>query len=125
MAERANITSDHEWFTNTDHVFEFTVYQEDGVTPQDVSGWEMSWFLKKGQGDPDAAALLEKTTVGSPSAITIVNGPTGRVDVLIEDGDTAEIAGGNYFHELKRTDAGQESVQSYGTAKLKQSLHRA
>jgi len=124
MAERADITSDHEWFTNTDHVFEFTIYQEDGVTPQNITGWELSWFLKRGEGDPDAAALLAKTTGGSPTEIDIVNGATGRVDVIVLAADTAGIRGGDYFHELKRTDTAQESVESYGAAKLKQSLHR-
>jgi len=124
MAERAPITGDHEWFTNTDHVLEFTIYQEGGVTPQNISGWEMSWFLKRGEADSDAAALLAKTTAGSPSDVSIVSGATGRVDVLITDADTLAIPGGHYFHELKRTDAGQESVLSYGAARLRQSLHR-
>jgi hypothetical protein len=124
MAERSDITSDHEWHTNTDHVFEFTIYQADGVTPQNVLGWELSWFLKRSSLDQDADALIAKNSLGSPSDITIVNPTTGRVDVAIDDLDTLNIRGGVYYHELKRTDADQESVESYGTARLKQSLHR-
>lgn len=125
MAERSNITSDHEWFTNTDHILEFTIYQEDGVTVQNITGWDFSWFLKRGSKDLDAAALLAKTSTGSPADIAIVNGPAGRVDVVVADVDTLNIRGGDYFHELKRTEAAQETVLSYGSAKLKQSLHRS
>ena len=121
MAERSDITTDHNWFTGTDHVFEFTIYQADGITPQDITGWTLSWMLKRAEGDADSAAILTKTG----GAVNVVTPGSGRVDVTVADTDTVSIPGDSYFHELKRIDDQQESVESYGSAVLKQSLHRA
>lgn len=122
MAERSDITADHEWHTNTDHVLEFTIYQADGTTAQNITGWALSWLLKRNHDASDADALLTKTTA-SALQVDITSGATGRVDVIVLDTDTLSLAGGTYVHELKRTDAGEESVLSYGRARLKQSLH--
>lgn len=125
MAIRADISEAEEWFTGEDRVLEFTVYKADNVTPQDISGWDFSWFLKRGVSDPDVAAVLAKTNVGSPSPaeIVIIDGPTGRVDVIIEADDTRELPAKRYHHELKRLDAGEELVESYGAAVLRRALH--
>lgn len=121
MAERSDITTDHNWFTNTDHVFEFTIYQADGVTAENIAGWTLTWMLKRAEGDADSAALLTK----SGASVVLTDAPNGRVDVVVADADTLSVPGDTYFHELKRTNDGEESVVSYGSAVLKQSLHRA
>ena len=125
MAENAPITSDHEWFIGTDHQFEFgPVLDGDGV-PVNITGWTLSWMLKRRLSDLDANALLTKTPVisGSYSATIALN--TQRATVTVADTDTdAFVARTDYRHELKRTDAGSESVLAYGTAVLKRGVHR-
>lgn len=124
MAIRADIPPSEEWFTGEDRVLEFTIYQADGTTPQDISGWELSWFLKRSKKDADSAAVLAKTNDGSPSDVTIVDGPAGRVDVLINADDTLDLVARVYRHELKRMDTGEKTIESYGDATLQQALHR-
>jgi len=122
MAQRSEITAAAEWYTGTDHLFQVTVYKADG-TRQDISGWALSWLVKRGHGEPDAAALITKTTAGSPAEITIVDGPQGELEFLAEAADTRDLPGGRYVHELKLVDAGEESVLMYGPAVLKRALH--
>lgn len=118
MAIKSEIAASEEWHTGTDHLFAFTIYQADGTTRQDVSDWPLSWLLKKGHGQADADALVTKTT-----EVTIVNGPQGEVEVLVEADDTRYLEGGRYVHELKLVEPGEESVLSYGPAVLKKALH--
>ena len=125
MAIRADIPPSEEWFTGEDRVLEFTIYQRDGVTVQDISGWELSWFLKRSKKDADADAVLTKTNSGSPADITIVDGPNGRVDVLVAAADTLALVARVYRHELKRMDTGEKTIESYGDATLQQALHRS
>jgi hypothetical protein len=121
MAVRADISESEDWFTNADHVFEYTVYKRDDVTLEDISGWPLIWLVKRRPDDPDSAALLIKE-IGS--GIEIVDGPNGRCDVTVIDDDTVNLKPGTYYVELKRNQPGEETPLSYGEAVLKRSLHR-
>lgn len=124
MAARAEIAASAEWHTGTDHVFEVVVYQADGTTRQNLAGWSLSWLLKQGHAQPDAAALVAKSTEGSPAdGITVTNAAQGELEILVEAVDTRDIDGGRYVHELKRVDTAEESVLMYGPAVLKRALH--
>lgn len=114
-----NITAEDRFFTNSDKVLSFAVKQSDGESVQDISGWSLSWVLKKYRTTPDASALVSKTG----SDITITNGPLGLCELTVEDEDTADIPAGLYVHELKRIDAGAETPLCEGTAVLLQSAH--
>lgn len=122
MALEANIPDTSDWFTGEDKALVFTIYESDETTPQDITGWTVSWRLKRRQSDADSAALLTKT-VGSGIALTTPL--SGVLTVSIADTDTDAILAGSYFHELKRTTDGSETVLSFGSAVLKQALHRA
>ena len=123
MSIEANIgeRSPGYFFLGEDKVLEFTVLQADGVTPQDISGWDLSWMLKASKDDLDVDALIRKLT---PTEVYLSDPTAGvcRVTVLAEDTDP--IDPGKYFHELKRMDAGQETVLSFGTARLLRGVHR-
>ena len=121
MAVKAPITVDAGWFTNEDKQFVFSITQPDGVAAQDVTGWNLSWLLKAHKNDADTAAKITKTTL---SGIALTTPLSGVVTVTISDTDTLALAPGNYYHELKRTDDGSETVLSYGSAALLRSLHR-
>lgn len=117
------------WFTNTDYTIKFRVYEGDGVTPLNVAGYAMSWLLKKRVTDADVSAILTKTTptitvTGVFNADPEVN--TQLVEVPIADDDTdGTVKAGVYAHELKRTDAGLETVLCSGSAILLASAHRS
>jgi hypothetical protein len=122
VATQDNITGGDEWFTGEDKSLVFTVYQSDGSTAQDITGWSLSWMLKRHPAEADNAALITKTT---SSGIALTTPLSGVCTVSIEDTDTDGLEPGTYRHELKRTGGGVETILSYGTAVLRQAVHRA
>lgn len=58
---------------------------------------EITWALAKKQGQ---APLFTKTLSGGPTQIDPVDLVNGRIDVLIQNNDTASLAG-EYYHELQ------------------------
>jgi hypothetical protein len=121
MAIRDDITADDDLYTGEDKTLTITVYQADGATPQDITGWALSYVWKKTLADPDAEAALTKTT---SSGITLTTPASGICTVTIADTDTDHLPARTYVHELKRTDAGSETVLTTGTVLLQQSAHR-
>lgn len=131
MPYKNNIVAADGWFTGTDQPFEITVYQRTATdaeilagtgTAQNISGWSLSWMLKKLKTDEDSAALITKTTL---SGIVLTDAVNGVCTVTVDDVDTDALVAGLYHHELKRTDAGFEAVLTFGTANLQRSVHHA
>lgn len=118
---KVDITGADRFFTNADKLIKFTIYQADGVTPQNITGWALSWMLKRRLTDPDANALVTKTT--GAGSITLTTPLTGNCELIVTDENTAAVEAGFYVHELKRTDAGAETPLCEGKARLRQSLH--
>ena len=123
MALEQHISVDGDFFTGEDKSLIFTVYQADETTAQDISGWSLSWLLKRHRHDADVDALITKTTTGGGIALTTPL--TGICTVTVADTDTDSIPAGTYRHELKRTGAGVETILAYGSCVLRQALHRA
>lgn len=116
-----DIRESARFFTNTDKTFTFTIVDDDGAA-KNVSGWALSWVLKRTKADADASAIITKTTAAG--GITIVNGPAGIVRVSIAAGDTDETVKARvYWHELKRTDTGLKAVLTHGLAVLRKGAH--
>lgn len=120
MALKFDIEESDRFFTNADKLLTFQVKQSDGITAQAITGWALSWVMKRRFTDADASALITKTT---PGGITITDGPNGECRLTVTDEDTALIRAGFYVHELKRTDAGAETPLCAGTVILRQSGH--
>lgn len=123
MATKVDIRESDRWFTNTDFDIKFAVKQADETTAQAITGWALSWMLKRRKVDADASALIAKTLAGG--GISITDGTNGLCTVDIADDDTVSLRGGAYYHELKRTDAGLETVLCSGSAILLDSAHRS
>ena len=129
MALKSPITSEHQLFTGTDKGLEFSIFQKDTVTPQNITGWSLSWVLKRSLSDTDAAAKITKTTAsgivitGTYSTNPAVNTQVARV--TLSDDETLVLAARLYQHELKRMDAGFEEVLAFGSVFLKQGAHRS
>jgi hypothetical protein len=117
MAIQQNITAADGWFTGEDKTLEFEVLEPDGATPEDVTGWALEWQLRPVANAADPPTLSKvPTIIGTYNAVRATN--TQRVEVTIAASDTAALTARTYQHALKRTDAGSETVLSYGSALL-------
>jgi len=135
MSRESIVTEADGFFAGTDAKMVYEIFKQgapldsDGVPTQceDVSAFAMKWSLRLATPvvPPYREQGTEVLTKATGSGITVtgtynltrsVN--TQRVEVAIADTDTDALAGGNYVDALKRTDAGLESVLSYGTVKL-------
>lgn len=124
MAQEVNITKEHEFFTGTDRVLQFSVVDADDVAVN-ITGWALQWVLVRAPGAAASSGHLVSKTVGS--GITITNGAGGVCQVAVEDADTDGLEGSDsplYRHELRRTDGGNEDILAYGTVVLRQGLVR-
>jgi hypothetical protein len=121
MATESSIGTSSNFFLGEDKALSFTVYQADGTTAQDITGYALAWMLKKKATDSDATAKITKTTV---SGIALTTPLSGICTVTLTDTDTATLNAGVYRHELKRTDDGSETVLSFGTCVLRQGVQR-
>lgn len=122
MAIQQHITGAASYFTGEDKSLPCTIYQRDDATLQDITGWALSWMVKARRTDDDADALVTKTT--SNGGIVLTTPASGVCTVTVSDTDIASLAGEvQYFHELKRTDAGNETVLIYGKFILSQAIH--
>lgn len=127
MATEANVTASDRFFVGEDKVLNFTVYQSDGVTPQDVATWALQWVLRK--TEKSTSALIDKTTGAGVTITGVYNvSPalnTQKVVVAIADTDTDALNPNvTYRHALKRTDAGSETVLAFGDFILLQAAVR-
>jgi hypothetical protein len=90
----------------------------DQVVGRDISGWSLAFALASAYG---SAALFTKTT---GAGITITDGPAGKFEIAINDNDTDGLPvvtkkeGTVYVWDVKRTDADQEAVLTWGTITL-------
>lgn len=131
MARTVNITGSDNWYVGTDHEFICEILNGDGTAAIDITGWSLSWMMKKRKADLDAAAVLTKATGGNGIVISgVFNAVTAsnlqRATITVQDTDYALIrAGSLYYHELKRTDGGTETILIEGTATPKQGVHLA
>jgi hypothetical protein len=126
MATKTNLTI----WSGTDQRYSFAILDADQSAAVDITGWTLSWMLKRVPSLADSAASIVKRT-DVASGITIAgtyNATPGvnaqRATVLVEDADTDTLAPNIYHYELKRMDAGLEAVLAYGTLVLIQSVHR-
>ena len=95
---------------------EITVNDASG-SAVNVSSATASWALSKKATDstaPRGAALVTKSA-------TIIDGPTGRVDVVLDPADTDALAG-TYYHELQVTVDGNVSTVLYGSITIAKDL---
>lgn len=124
----AKETSD-ELFLGTDLTRTFHIKNEAEDTSINITGFALSWMVKRYKSDADASAILTKTTGGSHIVIagTFNGTPTSnaqRATLTLADTDTATLNPGLYHWELKRTDDGSETVYAYGKMEFIQGVHR-
>jgi hypothetical protein len=121
MAIERNITADDDFFLGEDKVLTDTIYQSDGTTVQNVTGWAISFMVKKHATDADASAKITKTT---GAGIVLTTPLSGLITITLTDTDTASLPADSYPYEVKRTDDGSETVLTFGRLTLRQAVHR-
>lgn len=125
MSIRRNITAaDDKFFLGEDKVLRGIVYQADGVTPQDITAWEIWFVLDKTDTAnplPSSSPLIEKkTTDPGPNNIVITDASQGEYEIRFVDTDTdREVVHlrpfVEYWYSVKRMDDGSENVFTDGT----------
>ena len=97
-------------YVGADDVIHFTVYDTDGVTPLNVTGYTTQFKLLKA----DAVVL---TVAGS-----VISGAAGTIDVTIASADTSSFKAGEYEYVFRRTGSGTKTVYGEGTIQLKETV---
>lgn len=114
MSNRQDITPDDHWFVGEDKIFPFTIYQTDGVTPQNTTGWSVQYTVRDGATHP--TPVITRATGGT--GITWTNATVGEGEVLILATNSSRLSPGKYWHRIKRTDPGSEQNEVHGEAWL-------
>lgn len=114
-------------FLGEDKALEFTIYNDAETAIVNITGWSLSFMIKRYKSDADGAALLTKTTgsgiviSGTYNSIPATNTQIATVTIL--DTETTGLAEGLAYYELKRMDANFETVLAYGTLQLPKAVH--
>ena len=107
----------------------FTIKDLPETSCVEITGWTLSFMVKKSVTDPDAAAYILATTSGGGISISGVFNATPSVNtqvatVTISSADTKYLQDGEPKYELKRTDNGSETVLAQGPFVLTRGVHR-
>lgn len=96
-------------FWGEDKTLQDTIYQSDGSTVQNITGWLIT-FVVTAYGNPEAIFITK--TVGD--GITLSNPTQGVLQIALGSEDTLVMRPGEYSYEIRRTGAGAESMLTYG-----------
>jgi hypothetical protein len=93
-----------------DKLYQVTVYQADGVTPQNVSGWTTTLFVTA-YGDPN-------TTYFSAGGTPQGGGGTGVIQYSVPGNLTSGMKPDQYEYYIKRIDSGNDAIVTRGLLTL-------
>ncbi len=110
-------------FVGEDRLLEMHVKNLAEDTSINVSGWTIAFLLKRKLSNADASALITKTAAVAGTFNSDPDTNTQRATVTIEDSDNVSLTPGLCFWEMKRTDAGFETVLGYGRFNLRRGVH--
>jgi len=96
------------FYIGTDDTLHFTVFQSDGTSIQNVSGFTTQLKVL----GADAVVL---TVSGS-----VVSAAAGTIDVAIASADTSSFKPGEYEYYFRRTNSGSRTVLATGKIQLKE-----
>ena len=96
-------------YPGEDKVYQDTIYQADGTTPQDITGWAVT-FAVHPYGDP-SVTLISKT-VGA--GITLTNPTMGVMQIQMDAADTISLPPGQFQYYVERTTTGGDTIPTAG-----------
>jgi hypothetical protein len=91
----------------------FTHVIEGTTTPVNITGWTITFTLKRKA--TDTSALLTATA-------QIVSGSAGTYTISLTHAQTAALYAGTYAYDIQRTDTGSEAVISIGIFSVSQEV---
>src|SRR4051812_1684726 len=95
------------WYLGEDKVIELTVTDAAGAAVN-ITGWSLSFMVKRHREDADVDALITKTT---DDDIALTDPTHGEAEATVEKAALADVVSGStYFREWKRTDSGFNAV---------------
>lgn len=122
MAVQRDIVAADQFFMGEDKILELTIFQQDGVTPLDVSALPLEWNLKKTDKASDPGIFTKGTTAGDLTIVGTYNVDpainTQRVWLTFTPSDTdSGLVKPNvaYRHSLKRLDSGSNAILTFGS----------
>ena len=145
MAIEFNVTATEKFFLGEDKVLDLVIFGQDGITPLDVQGLPLEWSLKKTDKASDPEIITKAitalgvstgiTVVGVYNAVPATNTQKVRITFASADTDpdvTSVLASAPYTlkaalayrHSLKRKDAGNEGILTFGSFTFVQATER-
>ena len=112
--ELVDATSGDTLYVGADHSVPMTIYQSDGVTPQDITGWTIVLDIRK--KDTSSAALLSSTAALTTPASGICTFTLSATD-LSASVFTGDDWRGRY--SVWRTDSGSKQPLRSGDVTIK------
>jgi hypothetical protein len=111
----SGIRTDIIRFLGEDQTWTDVIYQADGATPQNITGWnDIVFVLHVNQND--GMPLFTKTVGGG---IVLTDPTHGGLTIAINAADTAGLNPGVYWYYIAPTLAGRNAVCSWGQLILK------
>lgn len=89
-------------FRGADYTFQDTIYEADGETAQNITGWAMKFTLFE-YGDPGTVYLEKSVALGN---MVITNAVAGEVEIRFAAADTNSLLAKQYGYSVGRTDSG-------------------
>jgi hypothetical protein len=106
----AVINTTVEMFVGEDKQFPTTIYQSDGVTLQDITGWHVQAVLHT-FGYPDNILIIKDN--GTNGGLVLTNPTQGLLTFTFNRADTLNLAPGTYQLRVERTDSGATDVLTF------------
>lgn len=112
-----NIERGAGWFRGEDKDFEALIRQSDDITPQQMNGWSLEWYVFDREG---GRLLITRTSAGGHITISNGDGTNDKASWSCPAAETVPLRGAeNYWHELWRVDTNERACLLYGTAYLR------
>ena len=111
----AGVTANLAQFVGEDKIYQDQILQADGVTPQDITNWQIT-FTMHAYGDP--ATVFFTKTVGS--GISVPQPNNGICQITVAQADTINLNPGQYSYSIIRTNPNADAVPTYGLFTLLQ-----
>lgn len=121
MAVRTNIAAD-SFFIGDNNGFLINVLQDDGITPQDMTGWTLGFYIAYIWNGENVLELTGASIVIQDGDAT--NDQAAITSAAADFAASAE-PGDWYEYALRRIDAGQEKVLALGTIHLTRAANAA
>lgn len=116
MSTLSTITNNLSMMVGEDRIFQDTIYQADGVTVQNISGWSVSFSVFR--YDNPTTVFFTKTTAGG--GVVLTSPLTGVLQVTVTAADTASMYPNQYEFVVQRTDTGNVLNLTRGVLSLLQ-----